>query len=47
MDVEALEKELESLSSDKTGETEFLLSLQDQIHKLQVCAHNYINLSRI
>ena len=36
MDVTTLEEEHKALLSDKAGETEYMLSLQDQIEKLKV-----------
>ncbi|TXG53410.1 hypothetical protein EZV62_022579 [Acer yangbiense] len=39
MDVTTLEEEHKALLSDKAGETEFMLSLQDQIEKLKGISH--------
>ncbi|KAI9201309.1 hypothetical protein LWI28_021420 [Acer negundo] len=39
MDVTTLEEEHKALLSDKAGETEYMLSLQDQIEKLKGISH--------
>lgn len=43
MDIESLQEEHEALLSDKSGETEYLLSLQNQIEKLKVIVYQVVD----